>query len=121
MARLGSLQRFASADNLYATARLERFWRSLKQCAGLRLLALPLTREDLERRLETALAYYILCRPHEGLGGAVPAEAFLGLEGTHKAAVEPPRGNPGEQGAVVPFTIDHLDDSRRFPILKAAA
>jgi len=121
VARLGALQRFASADNLYATARLERFWRSLKQSAGLRLLGLPLTRADLEQRLELALSHYVLYRPHEGLLGAVPAEAFLGLEGPHRAATDPPRGGPGERGAVMPFSIVHLDDDRRFPILKAAA
>ncbi len=121
VARVRARQRFASADNLYATARLERFWRTLKQCAGLRLLGLPLTAEDLERRLELALAHYVLCRPHEGLEGAVPAEAFLGLEGSHKAAIEPPRGNPGEKGALVPFAITHLDEAGRFPILKLAA
>jgi len=120
--RLGAVQRFASADTLYATARLERFWRTLKQAARLRLLGLPLTVEDLERRLERALAYYLVFRPHEGLGGAVPAEAFLGLEGSHDAAVEPPRGRSGERGAVVPpFTVAHLDDARLFPILTAAA
>lgn len=121
VARRGATQRFASADNLYATARLERFWRTLKQCAGLRLLALPLTREDLEHRLELAFAYYVLCRPHEGLSGAVPAEALLGREGAPTASVEPPRGRPGERGAVVSFSVAHLDDARRFPILKAAA
>ena len=36
--RLSTKQRFASADNIRATARLERFWRTLKQIAGVRLL-----------------------------------------------------------------------------------
>jgi transposase InsO family protein len=122
VARLGAVQRFASADTLYATARLERFWRTLKQSARLRFLGLPLTVEDLERRLEEALAYYIVFRPHEGLGGAVPAEALLGLERSPDAAVEPPRGRPGERSAVVPpFTIAHFGDSRVFPILTVAA
>ena len=33
-ARPGVVQRFASSDNIYATARLERFWRTLKQMRG---------------------------------------------------------------------------------------
>jgi hypothetical protein len=32
-ARLGIVQRFASKDNIYATARLEHFWRTLTQMA----------------------------------------------------------------------------------------
>jgi transposase InsO family protein len=50
VARSGARQRFASKDNLYATARLERFWRSLKDDGYLRLDS-PATREDLERSL----------------------------------------------------------------------
>ena len=119
--RIGARQRFASADTLYATARPERFWRSLKHSAGLRLLGLPLTQEDLERRLEAALTHYILYRPHEGLGGAVPAETLLGVEGLHTRAVEAPRGRRGDSPPAVPFSITALDEAGRFPILKAAA
>jgi hypothetical protein len=35
--RLGIVQRFASTENVFATARLERFWRTLKDAARLRL------------------------------------------------------------------------------------
>jgi transposase InsO family protein len=118
--RIGSQHRFASAENLYATARLERFWLTLKNSARLRLLGLPLTREDLERRLEAALSHYILYRPHEGLGGAVPAEALLGIEGPHVQAVEAPRGRHGDPPETAPFLIGALDDAGFFPILKAA-
>jgi transposase InsO family protein len=69
---LGAVQRFAAADSLKATARLERFWRTLKETAGIRALGLPLDREDLERRLETALLFYGCLRPNEGLKGARP-------------------------------------------------
>ncbi|HET6896737.1 MAG TPA: transposase family protein, partial [Vicinamibacteria bacterium] len=53
--RFGIVQRFGSKENLYATARLERFWLTLKLSAGLYGLGLPLTVEDLEQRLATAL------------------------------------------------------------------
>ncbi len=76
--RFGTRQRFASASNIHATARLERFWRTLKDSARLRLHR-PLTIQDLERRLEIALAHYVLFRPHQGLQGATPAEVLLGL------------------------------------------
>lgn len=122
VARLGVIQRFASADNLYATARLERFWRTAKESARLYRLSLPLTREDLEQRLEIPLAHYVLFRPHEGLKGATPAEAFLGIDPACSKAVEPPRARPGEGLAEAPFQIDDLDPrNRRFPILKPAA
>lgn len=121
VARLGVIQRFASKDNIYATARLERFWRTLKDSARLRLLR-PQTREDLERRLEVALTHYVVFRPHQGLRGATPAEAFLGIEPASARAVPPPRGRPGEAPHELPFTVAFLDPTnRRFPILTKAA
>jgi transposase InsO family protein len=119
-ARRGIVQRFASRENHHATARLERYWRTLKDTASLRLQA-PLTLQDLERRLETALAHYLCHRPHQGLDGATPAEAFLGMQPAHLRAASPPRGSPGEGSDRPPFTIDFLDPNRRaLPILKAA-
>jgi transposase InsO family protein len=119
--RLGVQQRFASAANTRATARLERFWRTLKDSASLRLHR-PLTIQDLERRLELALAHYILFRPHQGLHGAAPAEAFLGAEPRCAAAASPPRGRPGEGPCDSPFSVAYLDPrSRRFPVLLKAA
>jgi transposase InsO family protein len=120
--RLGAEHRFASTDSILATARLERFWRTLKEVAGLDGLHLPLTREDLERRLELPLVYYLCFRPHEGLQGATPAEAFFGTTPAHQAAVQPPRGRPGEGPAQAPFVIEYLDPAkRRFPVLKRVA
>jgi len=37
IARSGVVQRFGSTHNLFATARLERFWRTLKEASRLRL------------------------------------------------------------------------------------
>jgi transposase InsO family protein len=118
VARLGTHQRFASAQNLYATARLERFWRTLKETASLYHLHLPLTQADLERRLAAALVYYVCVRPHEGLDGATPAEVLLGIEPTHLAAVEAPRARPGEGLLEPPFEIQYLDPDGRLPVLK---
>jgi transposase InsO family protein len=121
VAGLGILHRFASADNIKATARLERLWRSLKEMAGLRGLQLALTVDDLERRIEIALFHYLCFRPHEGLGGATPMEAFLGVEPAYLSAVEPPRGRAGEDRGQAPFRLVFLDESsRRFPILTQA-
>jgi transposase InsO family protein len=120
VARRGTRQRFASQDNLFATARLERFWRTLKQSLTLRLAA-PLTREDLEQRIELALLHYLLFRPHQGLGGATPAEAFLEREPACTRAVSPPRGRPGEKTPAAAFAVAYLDPvGERFPVLAAA-
>jgi transposase InsO family protein len=121
ISRLGVRQRFASAANIHATARLERFWRTLKETASLRLHR-PLTIQDLERRLEVALAHYILFRPHQGLLGATPAEAFLGAEPRCVAAVSPRRGRAGEGPRNSPVSVAYLDPrNRRFPVLLNAA
>jgi transposase InsO family protein len=117
--RLGVVHRLASADNIYATARLERFWRTLKESAGLYRIQLPLTVDDLEVRLEAVLTHYLCFRPHEGLKGATPAEAFLGMEPACLRAVEPPRGRPGMGPSEAPFVFEQLDG--RFPILRPAA
>ena len=119
-ARLGIVQRFASSDNLYATARLERFWRTLKQMARFRPFR-PLTVHDLEQRLELALLHYVCFRPHQGLKGATPAEALLGLEPAAQRAVSPPRGRLGDGPPDLPFAVDFLDRQHRaLPILIAA-
>jgi transposase InsO family protein len=121
VARAGSVHRFGSTSNLFATARLERFWRTLKEAARLRLQP-PLVREDLESRLELSLTHYLLFRPHQGLRGATPAEAFLGLEPAALRAAAPPRARPRERSVEAPFTVCYLDPvNRRFPILDSAA
>jgi transposase InsO family protein len=119
-ARLGIVQRFASSDNIYATARLERFWRTLKQIARLRLFR-PLTVNDLEQRLELALLPYVCFRPHQGLENATPAEVLLSLEPAANRAGSPPRGRPGEGPPYAPFAVDFLDRQHRaLPVLVAA-
>jgi transposase InsO family protein len=118
--RLGIVLRFASRDNHHATARLERFWRTLKDTASLRLQT-PLTAADLERRLESTLVHYVCHRPHQGLAGATPAEVFLGAAPAHLAAASPPRGGSGEGPERPPFTVEFLDaEHQALPILKAA-
>ena len=118
--RMNVLHRYGSIQNIFATARLERFWKTLKDTASLRLLR-PLNLQDLERRLELALTHFTAFRPHQGLHGATPAEIFLGLEPLAKKAIKPPRGRPGEAPAEPPAVVGFLDPDRRaFPFLKAA-
>src|SRR5262249_28916986 len=120
VARRGIIQRFASKDNIYATARLERFWRTLKEMARLRLFR-PLTVQDLEERLELALLHYVCFRPHQGLEGATPAEVLLALDPAARSAVSPPRGRAGEGSPDPPYAVDFLDRHHRaLPVLIAA-
>jgi transposase InsO family protein len=118
--RLGIQQRFGTVGKLFATARLERFWRTLKETARIRPDE-PLTIEDLERRLETTLAHYLCFRGHQGLRGATPAEAFCGVDPACDRAASPPRARAGERPAGLAFRFGFLDPTRRsFPVLLGA-
>jgi hypothetical protein len=80
------------------------------------------TIQDLERRLEIALGHYLVFHPHQGLRGATPAEAFLGVQPACAKALSPPRGRHGEGSGDSPFCVQYLDpQSRRFPVLEKAA
>lgn len=111
--------RFCSAEHHRANAKLERFWRSLK---SLLFGPLPPQFQSENRNLvvNRALAYYCN-RPHEGLGGATPAEIYLGHEPAHLRAVHPPRGKLGAPCASHDIEVAYLDGDRRFPYLKHAA
>ncbi len=52
--------------------------------------------EDLAATVELGLVHYAHFRPHQGLGGATPAEIYFGRTPTHLSAIPPPRGRPGE-------------------------
>jgi transposase InsO family protein len=114
--------RLCSADNRRANARLERFWRTLKHSPlRLRAPAAPLCVDDLERDIARALHYYAYHRPHQGLGGATPAEIYFGHEPAHLKAVQPPRGRRGEPPVPCPVSVEYLDGDPRFPFLRQAA
>jgi transposase InsO family protein len=118
VACLGIKQRFGAVGQKGSIAIIERFWRTIKHAARLRPLP-PLTREDLERRLEIALAHYAHFRPHSGLGGATPAMMLFG--DPSPTAVPPPRGRPGDPSAPLPVEITALDRQGHFPVLLKAA
>lgn len=89
----------------------------LENTAGLRLPVF-LTVEPLERRLAPALMHYTAFRPHHGLHGATPAEAFLGLEPAIRRARRAPRGRPSEGTLEVAWQVGFLDEpEERFPVL----
>jgi transposase InsO family protein len=113
---LGIKQRFDSVGKHSITARLERFWRTIKLLTNVGVQR-PLVREDLDRRLHVALDYYAHSRPHQGLGGATPAEVYQGLTPASRAAVQPPRGRAGEGTHKLPFTIKFVDPEEQLPVL----
>lgn len=113
-------QRFGAIGKTGSIALIERLWRTLKQ--RLRLVALkPAHLADLDRCVYAGLAYYARFRPHQGLGGATPEEAYLGLKPLHRAALHPPRGRPGEGAETPVIEIVYLDRERRLPILSRRA
>jgi len=114
--RLGIRQRFGAVGRYGSIAIIERLWRTLKD--GLRLRSFkPLTKRELERRIELGLYYYTYLRPHQGLGGATPAEIHFGRQPAHLAAVYPPRARPRQGPVHSPFEIAYLDPDRMLPVL----
>ncbi len=112
--------RYDSVLHHRANSRLERFWRSLK--AILRLVPpTGLGRAEIETDIERALVYYAYYRPHQGLGGATPAEVYFAQEPAHTHAVQPPRGRRGDPAVPLPATPDFLYGDPRFPYLRNVA
>src|SRR3974390_2363945 len=75
--RLGVKQRFGAVGKKGSIALIERLWRTLKDTLGLRMLR-PSAAEDLAATVELGLVHYAHFRPHQGLGGATPAEIYFG-------------------------------------------
>jgi len=112
-------QRFGAVGRTGSIAVIERFWKSLKQKLALHSHR-PLTLSDIEGRLRVGLlhyAYLAYLRPHQALGGAVPAEVYFGISPAHERALPPPRGRPGQWVGEAPFEIAFLDADRRHPFL----
>ena len=117
--RFGCGLRRASKENLHATARLERFWRTLKQLIGYRI-SFPADIHDLDARLAPALAFY-LQKSHKGLVGQAPLDAFKGILAKATSATRAPRGVRGEGPKTPPVRVSFLDPARQqFPFLVAA-
>jgi transposase InsO family protein len=114
--RLGVKQRFGAVGKKGSIALIERLWRTLKDTLGLRLLR-PSAAEDLMEKIEIGLFHYAHFRPHQGLGGATPAEIYFGRTPSHLSAIPPPRGRPGEGEMDSPFRIEYLDAERLLPVL----
>jgi len=114
--KLGAKQRFGAVGKKGSIALIERLWRTLKDTLGLRLLR-PSAPEDLAATVEKGLVHYAHFRPHQGLGGATPAETYFGWTPAHLTAIPPPRGRPGDGPVDSPFRVEYLDAGRMLPVL----
>ena len=116
LARAGVHHRFGRLFEKSSSPLIERFWRTLKETAQLKVLQ-PLLKQDLDRRMDDALHFYVYHRPHMGLEGATPAEVYFKLRRAHRKAVHPPRGKPSDPTTESPFQLEFLDPERRLPLL----
>jgi hypothetical protein len=76
-----------------------------------------LAAEDLMEKVEIGLVHYAQFRPHQGIGGATPAEIYFRRTPAHLSAIPPPRGRAGEGPMDLPFRVDYLDGERRRPVI----
>ena len=111
-------QRFGAIGHYGSIAVIERFWRTLKELLGVKLWP-PLSKAHLEAKVELALTYYSHLRPHQGLGGATPAEIYRGESPAAGSAVPPPRKTrePTAGEEALPIEVVFLDRERRMPAL----
>ena len=109
-------QRFGAVGKKGSIALIERLWRTLKDTLGLRFLR-PLAAQDLAEKIELGLCHYARFRPHQGIGGATPAEMYFGRTPSHLSAIPPPRGRPSEGPFDSPFCVEYLDAERLLPVL----
>jgi transposase InsO family protein len=110
--RCGIHQRYAAKRSLRATAVIERWFRSLKtEMLG----PIPLTRAALARKLQTYVQWFNGDRPHQGLQGRTPDEAFRGLHPANRAPRLEPRVRwPATSGCARPFAP--LRDDAASPV-----
>jgi transposase InsO family protein len=113
----GIKQRFGAIGKTGSIAIIERFWRTLKDLARLRLaFNLPLAPGDLAHRLQLSFSYYAHSKPHQGLHGATPAELYNGVAPSYLEAKRPARTYEGKTDSQL-FRISYLDPERRLPLV----
>jgi putative transposase len=112
---LGVMQRFGAVGATGSIAIIERFWRTMKEMLILKVRP-PLTAFALNQRLLSGLRYYAYLKPHQGLGGATPAEIFYGQVPARTNAKRPARAYENRQDDPL-FEISYLDPDGFLPML----
>jgi putative transposase len=122
--------RYASIGSLRATAVIERFFRSLKSEMAC-IVGAALTKKRLQEKLALYFRWFEEHRPHQGLGGRTPREAFNGLAPANRRPRFEPRPRwPKESGCAHPLArpkpnaggelaliVAFADDERQLPII----
>ncbi len=118
LAAMGVAQRFGAVGRTWSIAIIERFWRTMKEMLDVKFWP-PLSRGHLEEQVGLGLFYYATLRPHQGLGGATPAEIYFGvsdpntpLQTRESSAHGPPDDDPL-------WRIAYVANDHRFPFLTA--
>lgn len=96
------------------TARVERFWRTLKDIARLRAPNRPADLRELEERVAAFLTHYVFFRPHRAMDGATPVEVFEKPEPAMKNAKSAPRGRPDEGPADLGLRIRTIESPTKI-------
>ena len=112
---LGAKQRFGAIGKSGSIAIIERLWRTVKETFGLKLQP-PLSPAALQGRLVIGLYHYAYHRPHQGLGGATPAEIYYGKTPAHLDAVRPARAYEKRSDDKL-FEIAYLDPEKYLGVL----
>jgi len=115
LAALGTKQRFGAIGQSGSIAIIERFWRTMKEMLDVRFRP-PLSHHHLEERVAAAIEYYATLRPHQGIGGATPAERYFGT-----APPEPllAPDDPSSRDGPLPVAVAWFGNDRRMPYLVA--
>jgi putative transposase len=127
--RRGVEPRYGAVGKHGSIALVERFWRSMKgEAFGARRRLVPLSLRQMVTLSERYVAWYNESRPHQGLAGQTPREAFERARPLHEqprfeprarypdgapcaAPLAPVRGAPGERLSLVvrhPTGLPHL-------------
>ena len=112
--------RLGAPGKTTVTGLIERFWRTLDALMTVKLNP-PTTLADLERRLASAIAYYVQFRPIFALDAATPAERLNDVEPLSTRAVQPPRAMPGIDCGSPPMRLAWLiPNTRELPYFQPA-
>lgn len=109
--RKGIDPRYASTGSLRATAVIERLFLSLKT-EWLRLVSVPVDRDAMRRHLSCYFEWYARHRPHQGLDGQTPQEAYEG-----RPVVKRARSNPRELPRSE-LVVRYQDGHRQLPVVE---
>jgi transposase InsO family protein len=121
----GIRPRFGAVGQHGSICIVERFIRSMKtECT--RRIIVPFRRSEMRRQLSSYATWYNRHRPHSGLDGRTPAEAYHGTAAARDALrYEPrprwkqdPENRRGRPGVRLELVLRHHDGRRHLPVVE---